>query len=167
MCDNTVMDNNDVLRRIRYAYDYPDKKMMALFALGGLEASRAEVSEWLKRDEDPDFRTCRDRDLARFLNGLIIDRRGKREGPPPEPEQRLDNNAIFAKLRIALSLKTDDIVDTLGLAGYVASTHELSAFFRAPDNRRYRVCKDQILRNFLRGLEIEQQDHADDNSPAG
>ena len=167
MCDNTVMDNNDVLRRIRYAYDYPDKKMMALFALGGLEASRAEVSEWLKRDEDPDFRACRDRDLARFLNGLIIDRRGKREGPPPEPEQRLDNNAIFAKLRIALSLKTDDIVDILGLAGYVASTHELTAFFRAPDNRRYRVCKDQILRNFLRGLEIEQQDHADDNSPAG
>ena len=159
------MTNNDVLRRIRFVFDYGDKKMMALFALGGLEASRAQVSDWLKRGEDPNFRECSDVVLARFLNGLIIDRRGRREGPLPEPEQRLDNNAILAKLRIALSLKTNDLVDILGRAGYVASQHELNAFFRRPDNRHYRVCQDQILRNFLRGLQIEDQSRTDGDLP--
>jgi uncharacterized protein YehS (DUF1456 family) len=165
MSENTLMTNNDVLRRIRFIFDYGDKKMMELFALGEFEASRAQVSDWLKRDEDPNFRECSDVVLARFLNGLIVDRRGRREGPLPEPEQRLDNNAIFAKLRIALSLKTDDLVDILGRAGYVASKHELSAFFRRPDNRHYRACKDQILRNFLRGLEIEYQSRTDGGPP--
>jgi len=155
------MTNNDVLRRIRYAFDYHDSKMIKLFALGGQEATRAEVSQWLKRDGAPDFRECIDVVLATFLNGMIIDRRGRREGAQSVPEQRLNNNAIFAKLRIALSLKTEDLVEILSLAGYVASTHELSAFFRRPDNRHYRACRDQILRRFLHGLEIKYRGGAD------
>ena len=31
------MTNNDILRRIRYAFDFNDTQMMTLFELGGLE----------------------------------------------------------------------------------------------------------------------------------
>jgi len=43
------MNNNDVLRRLRYAFDFGDQQMMNLFAHAGLTASRAQVSDWLKK----------------------------------------------------------------------------------------------------------------------
>ena len=166
MCDNASMTNNDVLRRIRYAFNYNDSKMMDLFRLGGLEASRAEISDWLKSDDDPEVQECVDRVLAQFLNGLIINNRGRREGPLPEPERRLNNNAVLAKLKIALSLRAEDLVEILALADYAISKHELSAFFRRPDNRHYRECKDQILRRFLRGVEAKYRGDPKELSPS-
>jgi uncharacterized protein YehS (DUF1456 family) len=147
--------NNDVLRRIRYAFDFNDSKMIALFGLADHPVTRAQISDWLKKDDDPAFQECSDTQLAIFLNGLINDKRGKKEGPQPEPEQRLTNNIIFKKLRIALNLKAVDILEILGLAGVRISEHELSAFFRRPDHKHYRECKDQILRNFLKGVQLK------------
>lgn len=163
MCDNGLMTNNDVLRRLRYAFDYDDSKMMSLFDQGGLDVSRAEVSDWLKRDDAPDFEECADATLAVFLNGLIIDRRGRREGAQPKPEQRLNNNAILTKLKIAMGLKADDVVRILLLADYKISKHELSAFFRRADHRHFRECRDQILRRFLKGLELEYRGGSEAN----
>ena len=149
------MTNNDVLRRIRYAFDFNDSKMIALFALADHLVTRAQISDWLKKDDDPAFQECSDTQLAIFLNGLINDKRGKKEGPQPVPEQHLTNNIIFKKLRIALNLKTEDVLEILGLAGVRISEHELSAFFRRPDHKHYRDCNDQILRNFLKGLQLK------------
>jgi uncharacterized protein YehS (DUF1456 family) len=159
--DNPVT-NNDILRRIRYVFDFNDNRMIALFSLGGTPATRAEISDWLKRDDDPAYQPCKDRHLAVFLNGLITHKRGKKEGPAPAPESRLNNNIIFRKLKIALSFKDTDILEMLSLAGMHISKHELSAFFRKSDHKHYRVCKDQILRNFLIGLQIT---HRDDHDP--
>ena len=155
MCDNSRVTNNDTLRRLRYAFDHSDSKMMDLFRLGGVEVTRAQLSAWLKRDEDPDFQACGDEILARFLNGMIIDRRGRREGPLPEPERRLSNNAVLAKLKIALTLRTEDLVEILASADCAVSQHELSAFFRRANHRHYRECQDQILRKFLQGVQIK------------
>lgn len=147
------MINNDVLRRVRYIFDYGDAKMIALFAQADHKVTRQQVSNWLKKDEDPAFVRCTDSELAIFLNGLINDRRGKKEGLPAAPESRLTNNIIFNKLKIALSLRADDVLSILALGGSNISPHELSAFFRKPTHRHYRVCQDQILRNFLHGLQ--------------
>lgn len=157
------MNNNDVLRRIRYTFDYDDTKMMALFALADCPVTRAEVSDWLKREDDPAYQECGDPQLALFLNGLINDRRGKREGAQPEPEQRLTNNIILKKLKIALDLKDDDILRLLLQVNVVMSKHELSAFFRKKGHKNYRECNDQILRNFLKGLQHQYRGAA---SPA-
>lgn len=97
------MTNNDVLRRIRYTFDFSDTQMIALFALADCEVTRGQISDWLKKEEDPAYQNLSDTLLATFLNGLIIDKRGKREGPQPVPEKRLNNNLIFRKLRIALT----------------------------------------------------------------
>lgn len=148
------MTNNDILRRLRYVFDFSDAKMMALFGLAGGQVSRELISDWLKKEDDPAYRECSDQQLAIFLNGLIIDKRGTRTGPQPEAEQHLTNNLIFKKLKIALDLKTDDILELMSLAGMPVSPHELSALFRKPGHKHYRVCKDQILRNFLKGVQL-------------
>lgn len=152
------MTNNDVLRRVRYIFDFSDDKMIALFAKAGCEVSREQVSDWLKKDEDEAFVACPDQSLACFLNGLIIDRRGRKEGPLPTPETQLNRNIILRKLKIALDLKADGILELLSRNGMHISNHELSALFRKPGHKHYRVCKEQLLRNFLTGLQLKYRD---------
>jgi uncharacterized protein YehS (DUF1456 family) len=63
-------------------------------------------------------------------------------------------DVVFRKLKIALDLKAEDILEILDLSDMHISKHELSAFFRNPDQDQYRPCKDQILRNFLHGMQM-------------
>jgi uncharacterized protein YehS (DUF1456 family) len=152
------MTNNDILRRLRYTFEFDDSKMIALFGLAELEVTRSQVSDWLKKEDDPAYQNCTDEQLAIFLNGLINDKRGKKEGPQPEPETLLTNNIIFRKLKIALDLQAVDILDLLKLVNLRMSKHELSAFFRRPNHKNYRDCKDQILRNFLKSIQLKYHD---------
>jgi len=152
------MTNNDILRRIRYTFDFSDFQMIALFKLANYEVEQAEVCDWLKKDNDPLFTEMTDKELAIFLNGLIIEKRGKREGPVPEPEDPLSNNMILRKMKIALDMKTDDILDLFALIDKKISKHELSAFFRHPDNKSYEPCMDQYLRNFFTALQTKYKD---------
>ncbi len=147
------MTNNDIMRRIRYIFDLNDSKMMSLCGQGGNQVSREQISDWLKPEDDPAYKACSDTQLAIFLNGLIEEKRGKREGVAPEPEKTLTNNIVFMKLKIALNMKAEDVLDTLALSEMTISKHELSALFRKPGHKHYRECKDQILRNFLKGLQ--------------
>jgi len=147
--------NNDVLRRIRYTFDFSDSKMMNIFALADCKVTREQISAWLKKDDDPDMVNITDNQLAIFLNGLINDKRGKKEGDQPVPEKRLTNNIIFRKLKIALNLQAEDILILLSEMDVPISKHELSAFFRKAGHKHYRECKDQILRNFLKGLQLK------------
>lgn len=149
------MTNNQILRRLRYAFDFNDSTMIKIFAHSGLTVSRAEVSDWLKKDDDSAFVAIADLALAQFLNGLIIEKRGRKEGPQPEAESKLNHNIVFRKLKIALDLKDDDILALLQLADFRLSKHELSAFFRRPDHHHYRACQDQVLRNFIKGVQLK------------
>lgn len=153
------MTNNDVLRRIRYTFDFDDAKMISIFELADSIVTREQVSNWLKKDEDPAFEECMDVEVATFLNGLINDMRGKREGDQPAPEKRMTNNMVFKKLKIALDLKNDDVLEIMGFADFELSQHELSAFFRKKGHKNYRECKDQVLRNFLQGLQFKYRDN--------
>lgn len=149
------MKANDILRRLRYILDYQDAAMVAVFAQADCDVSQDQISSWLKQDDDSGFAVCSDVLFATFLNGLINQRRGRKDGPQPEPETKLNNNLVFRKLKIAFDLKAEDILALLALADQHISKHELSAFFRHPDNKHYRACKDQILRNFLSGLQLQ------------
>jgi uncharacterized protein YehS (DUF1456 family) len=151
------MDNNDILRRLRYTFSFDDRQMIAVFAKADRDVTRGQVSDWLKRDDDPAFVGLEDVQLATFLNGLIVHHRGKRDGPTPEVERRLNNNIVFRKLKIALNLKSDDILGLLSRAESRVSKPELSALFRKPGHKNYRECKDQILRHFLKGLQLEHR----------
>jgi len=144
---------NDCLRRLRYILDLKDTKVVAVFAQAEQKVALADVTAWLMKDDDPAFAVCPDVMLAAFLNGLINERRGKLDGPQPVPEANLNNNLVFRKLKIAFNLQAGDILDLLATQGMKLSKHELSAFFRRPDHKHYRECKDQVLRNFLAALQ--------------
>ena len=159
-----TMTNNDILRRLRYILNIKDTKVIKILALVSYQVPLPRVVSWLKKEGTDDFTVCSDKDLMAFLDGLIIEKRGKKEeskNAKPKPPQKLSNNLVFLKLRIAFDLKSDDILDILELAKYNISSSELSAFFRKNTHRHYRVCKDQILRKFLKGLQLKYTTQAE------
>ncbi len=149
------MSNNDILRTLRYTFHFHDHKMSEIFGFGGVNLFAEEVALWLKKEDDPDFKKLYDKELAAFLNGLIILNRGKKDDQIPVPEKSLNNNLILRKLRIALNYKDEDMLEIFALRGFRLSKHELSAFFRNPSQHQYRECKDQVIRNFLMGLQLK------------
>ncbi|WLD22600.1 DUF1456 family protein [Flavobacterium dauae] len=66
----------------------------------------------------------------------------------------MTNNDILKKLRVALQLRDDQIVEVLELVDFRISKGEIGNFFRTEDHPKYVECQDQILRNFLNGLVI-------------
>lgn len=98
------------------------------------------------------------------MNGLINKKRGKREGEQPVAEKVLNNNIILRKLKIALDYKDEQILEIMELAGFPLGKHELSAFFRKPGHNNYRECQAQVLRNFLKGLQVKLRGNSQDVS---
>lgn len=158
------MTSNDILRRIRFTFDLSDDTMIQTFENGGLTSSRTEVSAWLKKEEAEGFVKINDFQFASFLNGFINHKRGKKEGEQPIPERKLTNNIILRKLKIALDLHDEDMLKMLESVEYPISRHELSAFFRKPDNEKYRTCHDQIMRNFLNGMQKKYKGDFEDKT---
>ena len=148
------MTNNDILRKLRYILNHSDQDMKAVFANMDVDVPLSRVQSWLKKEEDYGHLEISDRDLALFLNGLIVAFRGKRDGQLPATETNLTHNIVLRKIKIAYSLQAEDMLEIWKRAQFRLSKHELSAFFRKPNHRHYRECKDQILRNFLQGMAI-------------
>ena len=149
------MTNNDILRRVRYTFDLKDSTVIDILALADTEATAEQLAGWLKREDDDGLVKMKDVEMVAFLNGFIIFKRGKLEGVQPPQETRLNNNMVLQKLRIALNLQAEGVLQLLELADFRLSKHELSAFFRKPGNKNYRECKDQILRKFLLGMQLQ------------
>ncbi len=150
------MTNNSIFRRIRFIYNFSDHDLMDIFKLVGCVVNRTQIIRWLNKEDHEDYLVMKDEELATFLNGFIILKRGKKEGPQPQPEKQLTNNMIFRKMRIALNLIDEDIIQILASVEMRMSKHELSALFRNPNQRQYVECNNQVLRNFFQGLEVKE-----------
>ncbi len=161
------MTNNDILRRLRFTFDITDDTMINIFKDAGKEVSRSEISNWMKKDDDIAYVNLVDKNLAYFLNGFIIMRRGKKDGPLPIAESKMNNNITLRKLKIALDLRDEDILELLSYVDFRLSRHELSAFFRKPTQSKFRKCKDQVIRNFLHGVQIGFKGDDEDNEVIG
>lgn len=150
------MLSNDILRSVRYILKANNNDLVRILALGNVEATAEQIAVWLRK-EDEGFSALSDIVLSSFLNGLIYEKRGKDESAPAlEPERRINNNIVLKKLRIAFSLKTDDILAILTEQQFRVSMPEITAMMRAPDHKNFRECGDQFLRYFLRGLAARQ-----------
>jgi len=151
------MINNDVLRSIRYMLDLSDARIAEICALAdpAFVVDKANVPGWLRKEDEEGFVACDDRTLAHFLDGLIVQFRGRDESQPLRPvEKRITNNLVLKKLRVAFELKDVDMHAIFESAGFPVSKPELSALFRQPDHKNFRACGDQLLRNFLKGLTL-------------
>jgi uncharacterized protein YehS (DUF1456 family) len=151
------MINNDVLRAIRYMLDLSDAKVAQLVQLAdpGVTLDREQVQAYLKKEGEPGYAECSNKVIVLFLVGLVVQRRGRDESQPPRPpEKRVTNNVVLKKLRVAFELKDVDMHQILESAGLPVSKPELSALFRQPDHKNFKLCGDQLLRNFLKGLTL-------------
>ncbi|MEH6990566.1 DUF1456 family protein [Cytobacillus firmus] len=161
------MDNNDILIRLRYALEIKNSEMAEIFKLGGAEVSVPEVVRILKKSDDEEENDSQikltNSMLNSFLNGFIIYKRGKQEPKPGQtntPEPTIENysninNILLKKIKIALSLTTEDMIDVFKKAGLNVSKGELGAFLRKEGHKNYKVCLDNFARNFLKGLTIK------------
>jgi uncharacterized protein YehS (DUF1456 family) len=148
------MDNNYIFYKLRKTFNWNEEKINELYRSVEYVVSPLDIFAWMKQDIYPGFKAMPDEPLAALLNGFIIERRGKKDGEIPVAESKLNNNIIFRKLKIALSLRDEDIVEIMALADMRIGKAELNAFFRDPKHSHYRPCKDQFLRNFIRGMQI-------------
>ena len=151
------MINNDILRRISTIFELTDEKIRTTFALSQCEISAEQLTNFFKEKDDTAYQEIEDVQFASFLNGLITAQRGPSDGPARETEQVLTNNMIFNKVKIALSLKAEEVIAILELAELSLGKYELSAFFRNVNNKHYKDCSDEVLSAFLKGLKIKNQ----------
>lgn len=148
------MTNNEILRRIQHALNLKNAQIIKAIEQADVTVAHDQVINWLKDDNDKSCSTMKDKELAVFLNGFINLKRGKKEGEQPKPEVALTNNMIFMKLRIALNMKAEDVLDVLEVVGISLSKYEIGAYFRKPENKNYKVCEDQLLCDFLNGVQF-------------
>ena len=150
------MTNNDFLRRLRYALNIKDNIMVQIFKKGNIIVTREDVIDYLKKDIDEGLKKLSNNDLISFLDGLIIQKRGKKEDGTPVPKIKVTksnlNNILLRKLRIALAFKSYDMIRIFKLGGIEISEGELSALFRREDHKNYKECGDKYIRVFLKGL---------------
>jgi uncharacterized protein YehS (DUF1456 family) len=109
--------------------------------------------------EDEDYIECDNFMFESFLNGLIIFKRGPKPGQSERPPMSLKNNrsvnnVLLKKVKIALALTSEDIIDILAETGVIISKGELSAIFRKEGHMNYVECGDRYARNFLKGLAL-------------
>ena len=148
------MTNNEILRRIQHALNLKNAQIIKAIEQADVTVAYDQVINWLKDDNDKSCSKMKDKELAVFLNGFINLKRGKKEGEQPKPEVALTNNMIFMKLRIALNMKAEDVLDVLEVVGISLSKYEIGAYFRKPENKNYKVCEDQLLCDFLNGVQF-------------
>lgn len=163
------MNHNDRLTRLRYALDIKNADMVEVFRLGGATVTVEDVKSMLQKINAEETEAPQDNEyelpvedemFERFLNGLITSQRGalktKDGHPAQEPKLELNrgnaNNLLLKKVKIALSLTSEDILDILDEAGVSISNSELSAVLRKEGHRNYKPCGDRYARNFLKGL---------------
>lgn len=174
------MNNNDRLVRLRYALDIKDAEMVEIFELGGMELTKQEVQKMLSKSKGNaateseenenqvnEYETSLENSsFESFLNGLIIAKRGEQESKSGvsmnqflmTKDNRNVNNILLKKLKIALSLTSEDMLDILEDAGVNLSKSELSAVLRKEGQRNYKECGDRYARNFLKGLALRYRE---------
>jgi uncharacterized protein YehS (DUF1456 family) len=151
------MTNNEVLHHIRYIFDLNNDQTAAIFQLAECPKTDDEINDFLRKNGETSFTRIADNVLASFLDGLIIECRGAKEGAQAQLDQAVNNNIVFNKVKIALALKAEDIITLLESAELTLSKHELSAFFRKPDHKHFRVCNDDTLLKFFNGLHLKNR----------
>jgi uncharacterized protein YehS (DUF1456 family) len=162
--NSTMCMNNYVLRRVAYALTLNMKGMLETFNFADYSLSDSELKGYLLKDEQDGFMLLPDYILIIFLDALIIQKRGKKEGAENlsqservklSKKESLTNNMLLTKLKIAFNLKAEDLIEILLKADFRISKGELSAFSRNSEHRNFRPCGNQLIRNLLTGLTLK------------
>lgn len=148
------MTNNEILKSVRYILHLKNAEVVEIIESMGQKATIFEVVNMFKSEDDAEFLECSAPLLHAFLDGIILKRRGPNPNGPGKkfPVDRIDNNTVLRKLRIAFELRDTDMIAILKGVKFNVTKGELGALFRNRNHKNYIKCGDQFLRNFLKGL---------------
>lgn len=161
------MNNNERLMRLKNALNIDDAGMIEIFKLGYMEFSTEEINkmclvayENYSDEEKAAVKVCENDIFEAFLNGFIILKRGENESdkgkPRPlmlgEKDRKNVNNVLLKKMKIALSLTNDDLIDIFESVGTTTSNRELSPIFRKEGHKHYKKCSDAFALAFIDGI---------------
>ncbi len=179
------MENNDVLRMFRYALNIPDATMVNIFTIAKCRIDKEQLLNLLKKKDEQGYVACSTTLLERFFDGLILYNRGSQFDSLEQDSEILDkkdrvggesninlreksnfikssseslsNNLILKKIRIALNLKQDEMIEIFRLGKVNIAKGEFSALFRKEGRKNYKECGDQYLKRFLQGLAVRHR----------
>jgi len=143
---------NKILNGITKALYLNVNDIAHIYELAHYPKTKDEIRALLQDERSKKFQEATYEDLGLFLDGLIIKKRGEMSNSLEE-ELALDNNLILKKLRVALNLKTHELVMIFALNDTTLSPSQINALFRKEGHKNYRLCSDKMLFDFLSGLE--------------
>lgn len=149
------MRTNDIFRKLVQSLSLTVEQVQAMFAASDIDLSEKDIANLLKTDYQPGFEAMPEYILIIFMNNLIDQKRGKKEDAQPEvveKHQKISNNDVLKKLRIAFNLHEQDVRDVLKLATIELTKSDLSALFRKPGHVHYKACDDGLVLDFIEGL---------------
>lgn len=149
------MTKNDIIKLACSALKIDQAALLAIFRLSDPEVGPRDVADLMKNEDEKGFTQCSDAGLSLFLDGLIAARRGAVEkGKKTVQPVVLNNNVILKKMRIALELQDESMMEIFKLAGMELTKSELTPYFRKEGHRNFKKCGDKMLRLFLKGVEL-------------
>ncbi len=77
-----MITNNDIMKKLRVALSLKDTDIVEILKLAEFEITETELSSFFRREDHPNYRECGDQIVRRFLDGLIVRNRGKKEDAP-------------------------------------------------------------------------------------
>ncbi len=157
------MRTNDIFRKLTQSLPLDTQQIQALFSVADIDLSDKDVANLLKTDYQPGFEAMPDYILTIFLNNLIDEQRGKKadaQAEAVEKHQKISNNDVLKKLRIAFNLHEQDVRDALKLATIELTKSDLSALFRKPGHAQFKGCDDSLVLDFIEGLGLLLQERA-------
>tara|TARA_B100001115_G_scaffold183848_1_gene184011 strand:- start:2301 stop:2546 length:246 start_codon:yes stop_codon:yes gene_type:complete len=78
------LTNNDILKKLRVALKMRDDDIVKVLSLVDFEITKSELGAFFRSVDHPKYMECHDQILRKFLNGLIIYKRGPREERNPK-----------------------------------------------------------------------------------
>jgi uncharacterized protein YehS (DUF1456 family) len=71
-----MLSNNDIMKKLRVALKLRDTDIIEILKLAEFEITESELSAIFRKEDHPNFKRCGDQIVRRFLDGLIIKKRG-------------------------------------------------------------------------------------------
>ncbi|SHO81041.1 hypothetical protein MNB_SV-15-198 [hydrothermal vent metagenome] len=139
------MQNSHIIKKISKALSLRKDDIQKIYKL--------EDKNYTLEDIDKILIETTYEDLGIFLDGLITLKRGKLDNPKKIVDVELTNNLILKKLRVALNLKSSEVIIIFSLVDIELKMSEVNALFRREGSKNYRVCSSKLLSIFLDGLD--------------
>ena len=151
------MKNAKILMKISEALDFEAVDLVRIFKLDKIEISEAEAELLLLGENKKPLKY---EDLESFLNGLIVMFRGEKplkagqekRQPTLVEDDKSINNVVLKKMKIALSLNSEDMLDLFKSVQVEISKDKLTTLFRKESHKNYKYCRDIYVIGFLKAV---------------